>query len=324
MPVTRSGSTPSPLEGSLLRLRFQHMKLLVALQESASVNEAATRMRLTQSAASKLLADIEFSFGARLFERGRLGLRATPAGAALAVRAGRMLRDVEAAREELHLLEQGASTLLRVGGLPVTLATDMPRVLAACRERWPGLVLQLREATGRQLLRDVETGVVDCGIGRALLDEPIDTVARSLQFSVLKPESLLAVVRRAHPLARRRRVSIVELARHDWLTPAVGSSAYTVFAQAFQRAGVAPPRPAIECDASFGTLVTYLRRFNLVGMLPDAIANDPSVANGLVRVDTRFRADLPPLAFIARGERFEAPELARFREICALATQPAA
>lgn len=303
------------LEASLLRLRLQHLRMLVALAESASVHEAAERVRLTQSAASKLLADLERTFGARLFERGRLGLRATAAGRALAERAGRMLRDVATAREEQQLIARGDAVLLRVGGLPVTLATVMPQVLAHSRAAWPALVLQLREASGRQLLRDIEAGVVDCGLGRPLLDEPIDSVAGALRFDPLMPERLVAVVRASHPLARRRRVDVTELVRHDWITPAVGTSPYTELATALQLAGATPPKPALECDASFGTLIAYIRRFPLVGLLPASITADAALLGGLVPVRTPFTVGLPPHAFIARDERFDAAPIARFRQL---------
>lgn len=58
---------PRPLDGLLLRLRLQHLRMLVALSESVSIDAAAQRMHLTQSAASKLLGDME-----RAFARGCL------------------------------------------------------------------------------------------------------------------------------------------------------------------------------------------------------------------------------------------------------------
>ena len=308
-------ASPVRLDGLLLRLRLQHLRMLVALGESRSIHEAARRMHLTQSAASKLLGDMERAFVARLFERGRLGLQATPAGSALVRRAARMLRDVEAAREEQQLFRKGAATLLRVGGLPLALATVMPHVLARCRQEWPELVLQLREATGRALLRDVEAGTVDCALGRLVPEEPIDSAGGDLLLDQLVEEELVVVVRRDHALAQRRRVPPKDLERFEWITPAAGSTAHTTFIAALQRAGIAPPRPAVECDASYATILAYVRRFNFAGLLPKTIAVQEASTAPLRILSLPLRMKLPPIAFVCRRDRAESPEIARLHAI---------
>lgn len=303
------------LEGVLLRLRLQHFRMLVALAESASVQEAARRMHLTQSAASKLLGDVEAAFDSRLFDRGRLGLHPTSAGKALIQRANRLLRDVEAARAEQSLYRQGAATLLRVGGLPLALATLVPDLLARCRAEWPELVLQLREATGRQLLRDIHGGLVDCGLGRVVLEDPLESAAADLLLDELAQEDLVAVARPDHLLARRRRIKPGELCAYEWITPAMGSTAYTIFASALQRIGVAVPRPAVECDASYGTIVTYIERFGFLGLLPKTLAARDAAAGRLKILKLPVQMRLPPVAFICRRDRSDAPEIRRIHRI---------
>jgi DNA-binding transcriptional LysR family regulator len=307
---------PARLEGVLLRLRLQHLRMVVALGESASVQEAARRMHLTQSAASKLLGDVERAFGTRLFERGRLGLHPTPAGHALVQRAARLVRDVEAARAEQSLFQQGTTaTLLRVGGLPLALATLMTEVLARCRHEWPELVLQLREATGRQLLRDILGGTVDCGLGRLGSEDPIEYGAADLHLDELAQEELVVVARADHRLANRRRIHAGELSAFEWITPAMGSTAYATFIAALQREGLGAPRPAVECDASFGTILAYIERFNFLGLLPRTIASHNAAAGQLKMLKLNLQMRLPPIAFICRRDRVDSAEIARIHRI---------
>jgi DNA-binding transcriptional LysR family regulator len=304
------------LEGVVLRLRLQHLRMMVALGESVSVQEAARRMHLTQSAASKLLGDVERAFGSKLFDRGRLGLHATPAGNALLRRAARVIRDVEAARTEQSLFRQGATaTLLRVGGLPLALATLMTEVLDRCRNEWPELVLQLREATGRQLLRDIQGGIVDCGLGRIGSEDPIEYGAADLQLDELAQEELVIVARPDHQLANRRRIQPAEVHAFEWITPAMGSTAYTTFAAALQREGLTVPRPAVECDASFATILAYIERFNFLGLLPRTIAARNAAAGNLKVLKLSMQMRLPPIAFICRRDRADSAEIARIRRI---------
>jgi DNA-binding transcriptional LysR family regulator len=300
----------------VLRLRLQHLRMLMALGASVSVQEAARRMHLTQSAASKLLGDVERAFGSKLFDRGRLALHATPAGRALLRRAERLIRDVEAAGTEQSLFRQGATaTLLLVGGLPLALATLMTEVLHRCRNEWPELVLQLREATGRQLLRDIQGAIVDCGLGRIGSEDPVEYGAADLQLDELTQEELVIVARPDHRLANRRRIQPGELHGFEWITPAMGSTAYSTFAAALQREGLGVPRPAVECDASFGTILAFIERFGFLGLLPRTIAVRHAAAGNLKVLKLSMQIRLPPIAFICRRDRADSAEIVRIRRI---------
>ena len=108
-------------------------------------------------------------------------------------RAARLSATSKRRAREQSLFQQGATAaLLRVGGLPLALATLMPEVLHRCRGEWPELVLQLREATGRQFLRDIQAGIVDCGLGRLGSEDPIEHGAaeRSPELRVAQDSGL--------------------------------------------------------------------------------------------------------------------------------------
>jgi LysR family transcriptional regulator of gallate degradation len=243
-------------------------------------------------------------------------LHATQAGTALVQRAARLIRDVEAARTEQSLFQEGSTaTLLRVGGLPLALATLMTDVLVRCRGEWPELVLQLREATGRQLLRDIQGGSVDCGLGRIGQEDPIEYGSADLQLDELAQEQLVVVARSDHRLANRRRIHAGELHAFEWITPATGSTAYATFAAALQQDGLAVPRAAVECDASFGTIIAYIERFNFLGLLPRTIALRNAATANLRVLKLAMQMRLPPIAFICRRDRADSAEIARFHRI---------
>jgi len=299
----------------LSRLRIQHFALVRAIGASQTMHEAAEHLNLTQSAASKMLRDVEDAFGVRLFERGRTGAHPTAGGKALIARTHRLLHDLDAARQEQEVIARDMSVLLRVGALPVAMVTVLPAVFDVCRRRWPRLLLQTREATGRQLVRDVVSGVVDCGLGRIQFDELTWNAESQLVQDPLRPEDIAVVAPASHPLAQVRRVSARALVEHDWVLPPAGTVTHTALTRALQELSLPLPPARLESDASFGTLLTYVNDFNLLALMPRSIAQREA-AQGSVRIlRVPLRLRMPPLALICLRSRAHEPDLKRFRAI---------
>ena len=95
----------------------------------------------------------------------------------------------------------------------------------------------------------------------------------------------------------------------------MGSTAYTTFASALQRVGFTVPRPAVECDASYGTILAYIQRFNFLGLLPRTIASRSAAAGQLKILKLAMQMRLPPVAFICRRDRGDSAEIARIHRI---------
>lgn len=105
---------------------------LVALEEG-SLNRAATRMRMSQSALSRQMQNLETEIGGALLERTTSGVRATAAGHALAASLPAVLTQVDAALAEARRLARGQRDLLRVGYLGSATQTFLNPALGALR-----------------------------------------------------------------------------------------------------------------------------------------------------------------------------------------------
>src|SRR5215469_16806909 len=89
---------------------------LVALEEG-SLNRAALRLRMSQSALSRQMQVLENEIGGALLERTSAGVRPTDAGYALATSLPRVLADYDAAIDKARRLARGQRDLIRVGYL---------------------------------------------------------------------------------------------------------------------------------------------------------------------------------------------------------------
>ncbi|HPR44909.1 MAG: LysR substrate-binding domain-containing protein [Burkholderiaceae bacterium] len=220
------------------RLRFRHLQLLVALRDHGSLHAAAEALSLTQPSLSKMLKEIELSFGRPLFERSARGVAPTPAGAVVLHGAALLLDELERLGREASA--EPPAMLLRLGAPPFLALTVVPQLLLRLTELAPTLQITLPESGVPALLRALIDGQLDAVLATYTPDIAASE-ARKLAFEKLHEASYLVVVAQQHPLARQRRIGWDVLAREPWVLPPEGVLLRRVIDDAFARAGLAPP-----------------------------------------------------------------------------------
>ena len=244
-----------PVDHLVRRLRLRHLELLVALAEAGTMRAAASRLHLSQPALSKMLAEVESGFGARLFERSPQGLAANVLGAAAVYRARVMLGELARGQQEVAALRSGATGVLRLGTLSVT--ASVPFAVAHLRRRLPGARVQVVEGRVRELVQRLLDGELDAVFGAITPELLGSELLHLLRPEVLLPDALCVVCAASHPLARRRRVAWAELHGAPWVAPPKDTLVRQALMTAFLNQGLAPPQPAVEVLSSvtIGSLV---------------------------------------------------------------------
>ena len=183
------------------------LRHLVALAESGSFSRAAERVHLTQPALSRSIQSLEEELGASLFDR--IGRRAelTAVGREILERARQLVLDAQDLNERARAAARGRVGKLRVGmgsGPAALLMTPLLLEVASTRPQWR--VEVARGATDllveRLRNRTLDALVVDLRSLPAGDDLKVD-LQRELRGAFM--------VRRGHPLARRRALRFDEL-----------------------------------------------------------------------------------------------------------------
>ncbi|GLW67295.1 LysR family transcriptional regulator [Actinomadura rubrobrunea] len=127
------------------------LRSFVAVADTGSVRAAAQRLYVTESAVSAAVAALSRDVGVPLVERDGRGLRLTPAGAAYAGYARRVLGLLEGGRAAARSAADPARGSLRLAA--VTTAADqlLPELLASFRERLPDVDVALEVGPSRQV-----------------------------------------------------------------------------------------------------------------------------------------------------------------------------
>jgi len=191
------------------QVELRDLRAFVAVAETGSVSRAAEQIGLTQSRVSQQLKALEGSLGVELFARVGRRVVLTSAGRAFQVQAVDVLHRMDAACRSTAGLDAagvgGVTGHLRVGVVPACNTHFMPTILGRFVARHPGCTLHVQEVSARDIERQVESGQLDVGVGFLPKASP------SLRYQRLLREKFALVVRRDHPLAKRRHVPFADL-----------------------------------------------------------------------------------------------------------------
>lgn len=249
------------------RLKLRHLEAFLVLESAGSITAAAERMHMTQPAVSHWLADIEDVIGSPLFVRGRK-LKLTTAGEILRRHAQRMLGDVQRVDEELKAARAGLVGRLQVGCIHSAALAMVPRATAALQVQHPNTLIHVAEGTMVDLLARLARREFDLVVGT------IDLRAHQYGFptQVLMADVVRIVCRSDHPLARKRKPTWAEAAKHPWVLPPPESLSRVRVEEAFSEQGVPLPRPRLE-TASVAAIQAHLRATDCLAPLSGLVAD---------------------------------------------------
>ncbi|MFA7387270.1 MAG: LysR family transcriptional regulator [Thiohalobacteraceae bacterium] len=210
-----------------------NLRAFIGVAEAESFSVAAERLHLTQPAVSKRIAALESAFGARLFDRIGRAVRLTEAGQTLLPRARRVLAELEDGRRALANLHGQIAGPLRLATSHHIGLHRLPSALRAFVQRYPEVTLDLHFMDSEAACRAVETGDFELAV---VTLPPEDRP--NLERLGVWDDPLAIVCAPDHPLARRRRIAVADLAEFPAILPATSTYTRQIAEQAFEESGL--------------------------------------------------------------------------------------
>lgn len=259
-------------------VELRHLEYFLAVADSRSFTAAAKRLHVVQSGVSATIKALERELGAELFVRGAAGVALSPAGEALRPHARATLDAVGAAKDAVGAARGTVRGTVTVGTLTSVSVIDVPTVLAELHARHPDVVVHLRAASAGSagLADQLRDGDLDVAFLVFTGPPPAD-----LRVRLVASVPLLLVVPAEHPLARRKAVSLADLAGMSFVDGPPGYGNRAVVDNAFAAAGV-ERTVAVEV-ADIGTAATCIRKGLGIGFLSWSILEGID-SSGLVSV----------------------------------------
>ncbi len=190
---------------------------LDALLTEKSVTRAATRIGVTQSAASHALARLRKITGDELLVRGRDGMIPTARAEAMRAPLRRAFDDIAGALASPDAFDPGSARLRAfIGTSDYAELVVLPRVVARLAREAPGVELRAL-VLGRDPAAELASGRLDF----VIMPPPTDDEGGGMRGRHLLRERFVCVVRRGHALAKKKTLSLSAFTRaaHALVSP---------------------------------------------------------------------------------------------------------
>ena len=214
-------------------MEIRQLRAFVAIAESGTFTAGALRVHVTQAAISMQIRQLETEIGAKVFVRAPRHVILTEAGEQLLRRARHILREHDAALDEIAELAGAERGRLRIGSASAMVLTEqLPAILKELRKQHPAAEIAVTSGTSEVLVDQILAGEVDV----AFVSLPVDV--RGIKTERLSEDQLVAIASPRHKLAKQRTISAYTLAGERLILGERGGNTRRLIDQFFAQAGV--------------------------------------------------------------------------------------
>lgn len=213
----------------------QTLAAFVEVAQAGSFSRAGEVLHLSQPAISKRIAALEAQVRSPLFDRVGRKVALTDAGRALLPYAKQALQDIEDGRRAITHLSQKVGGRLSIGTSHHIGLHRLPPVLRAFTHKYPDVDLDIHFMDSEVACQQVLAGKLELGVV-TLPSQPLPKLESRLTWD----DPLTVVVGPGHPLLRRKKVRLTDLAEFQAVLPDEATYTHRIVRTALQKHGVAP------------------------------------------------------------------------------------
>lgn len=204
---------------------LRQVRYFIAVAEERSFTLAARRLNLSQPPLSQHIQALEAELGTPLLYRTSRKVELTQAGEAMLLRGRAILQQVKSAEDEVRSIGAGLVGTLDLGATGSILRGPLAELLAAYRQVAPLVKMTVHEQAPALQIAALLNRTTNISLIRGVPTE------RDLTSRLAWREEVVLAVPRTHPLARRKRVALSELASEDHVVLDPDSSDFARYVQ---------------------------------------------------------------------------------------------
>ncbi|MCG5078126.1 LysR family transcriptional regulator [Paraburkholderia tagetis] len=275
-------------------LNLRDIRALVAVAEAGNFTRAAERLHLSQPALTVQIRRLEETIGTRLFDRNSRNVALTPAGRELLPLMRKSLHDMENVLRDARALGDGERGTIRLACLPTFAASVLPELVIGMKREVPRVAFEIRDVVASTVNALVRNEDADVGLTGGEVSDPM------LEVLHTGVDRLVAVCPRAHPLAKKRRITLDDLVRSPLVLTAPGTSVRAVVDAALSETREAPD---ISCEPTYMMTAVAMVRAGLgITILPET-AREVRAEPGLIVKPIDHPAFVRPIAIVKKRGR---------------------
>jgi DNA-binding transcriptional LysR family regulator len=260
------------------RVKLHDLRVFMSVAQAGSMGKAAARLRTSQSAVSRTIADLEHSLSVRLFDRSKTGIEATPYGRALIKRGITVFDELRQGIRDLEFLADPTAGEVKVGASIAVAMSFASTIIDQLSMRYPRLAFDLFAADTVAATRALDERKVDLAIVHII--EQVDR--NHMNVEILWHEPHVVVAGALSPWVRKRKLRLADLMNEPWALPPPDSPFGSVVLAAFRGCGLDLPRTIVTSTLPARNTLLATGRF--LTMVPRVVLAFPAKDSGLKRL----------------------------------------
>lgn len=212
-----------------MNLNIRQLEAFVCVARMGGFSRAASQLHMSQAGLSILIRNLEQRLDTKLVERTTRSVQLTAAGRQILPIAARMLGDAQTIFSIGSGVRADYSGRVALALAPSLTTTVLPRVLKSFHDLYPKVTVAFRECVNEELIRQVFANEVEFGLAFGI------TATKELECRPIGKDQLVMVCSPDHALAKKRKVSWIDVVNCPIITTPKGSIARSAVEQAFRK-----------------------------------------------------------------------------------------
>jgi DNA-binding transcriptional LysR family regulator len=291
-------------DDGLLRagLKLNHLRMIVAIEDSGQISAAAEALNISQPAASRMLAEMESILRTPLYERVARGVVLTTFGEALARRARKIMLELREVSREIGELKSGKGGSVFIGAVTAPAMSLVVPAIKEVRTAFPGIEVNIQVETSNVLARELLAARHDFIISRI----PDDLNPRLFEVQEIGVERACLIVRSGHPLLKNPTTSLSDLPLFDWVFQPPGTLLRRTIEDLFLAHSVPLPENIVNTSSLLLTCAIICQTNAIAPIAIDVaqfLATQQSKAADVRVLPIDFEINVRPYSLITANER---------------------
>jgi DNA-binding transcriptional LysR family regulator len=251
------------------RVTLRDLQVLLAVAQFGSMAKAASHLSITQPAVSQAVANLERAFGARLIDRGPLGAVLTHYGEAIQKRGMEVFDALKQGSRDIAYLSDAGTGDVWIGANEVLLGGFVPAVVQRLADQRSNIVVHaLTVNTSDFDFEKLRERKLDLLLGRVMPLTDDD-----LNVETLYEEGLSVIVSQDSPWARKRKVTLADLADGPWIFGEQDNIVRSLVSAVFRTKGLDAPRVSVV-SVSMHLRLALLATGKYFSTIPNSFVRD--------------------------------------------------
>ncbi|MDB5008972.1 MAG: hypothetical protein JWP45_3365 [Mucilaginibacter sp.] len=196
-----------------MNIALHHFRLIDTISKEGTLTKAAKTLRLTQSALSHQLKELERELDVEIFTRQGKRLHLAEQGYRFLRSSEKILAEIKSLEEDINNYKNGKTGKLSISMQCYTAYHWLPGVIKYYKRRWPDINIQILSDATRRPLEYLMNGDLDIGIIRTQM------VNTKIRYEPIFEDRLVAVICKDHPLAKKDVIAITDFQDQELILP---------------------------------------------------------------------------------------------------------